>query len=203
MKKIKYFVLLIVFVTTACDFLGNSFTDDRDGRTYKTIKIGNQIWMAENLNYNIGEGSSCFDESDKYCNVYGRLYTSTEAKYACPNGWRLPRVKDWEILLQYLGENAGGKLKATGTSLWKSPNNGATNESGFNALPGGYYEKNFRIISLKGNPYQEMGSVAIWWAFDDDKNKYIIYELDYYSSKVSKGYKLNTSGRASIRCIKN
>ncbi len=109
-----------------------TFTDSRDNKAYKWVKIGSQIWMAQNLNYNIA-GSGC-----NQCETYGRLYTWDAANRACPSSWHLPSDSEWQTLIDYLGGSgvAGGKMKSTGT--WQSPNTDATNSSGFSALPGGF-----------------------------------------------------------------
>ena len=75
----------------------STFTDTRDGKTYKTVKLGEQIWMAENLNYEMDDGvkSWCNGNKQENCDKYGRLYTYKSATYACPPGWRLPEVEEW------------------------------------------------------------------------------------------------------------
>ena len=116
-----------------------SFYDDRDGRIYKTVKIGSQIWMAENLNY-ASSGSWCYDNNPMNCSTYGRLYTWEIAKTACPTGWHLPSYNEWNNLIGYLGGYAiaGGKLKSrTG---WTRSNISTSNDSGFSGLPGGYID---------------------------------------------------------------
>lgn len=128
---------------------------DADGNVYPIVRIGDQWWMAANLNTTTspdGEAVAgyCYDDNEENCEVYGRLYTWEEAMSAsteesaqgiCPTGWHIPSDSEWEILINHLGGEsvAGGKIKEAGTLHWKSPNSGATNESGFNALPTGFY----------------------------------------------------------------
>lgn len=156
---------------------GMPFTDSRDDQSYETVKIGNQCWMAENLNIGTRiDGSSsqsnnitiekhCYDNSEDNCNVYGGLYqwnemmgynTTAGIQGICPDGWHLPTDAEWEALTIYLGgeSEAGGKMKEAGTSHWMDPNIGATNSSGFTALPGGYGLGGFGSESNEG----------YWWS---------------------------------------
>jgi len=156
----------------------NGVVKDVDGNSYKTIKIGNQIWMAENLKTThyangdaIPDGTGAGDISgetdpkywfayvDDLNNVttYGRLYTwytVIDSRNVCPDGWHVPTDTEWTTLTDYLGGTsvAGGKLKETGTTHWTTPNTGATNETGFTALPGGYRSNNgaFLCIGIYG-----------------------------------------------------
>jgi len=135
---------------------------DYEGNVYQTITIGTQTWMAENLKsttYNDGtpipfvtDGTAwgalstpayCWNNNDEasYKNLYGALYNwhSVNTGKLCPTGWHIPTDTEWTTLTTFLGGvSAGGKLKETGTTHWSSPNTGATNESGFTALPGGH-----------------------------------------------------------------
>ena len=122
---------------------GNTLHDSRDGKTYRTVKIGSQIWMAENMNYD-AKGSKCYKNNPNNCTKYGRMYNWETAMKACPSGWHLPSNGEWDVLHNYAGGSyAGIKLKAR--SGWYSC--GASNYShypycedtyGFSALPGGY-----------------------------------------------------------------
>jgi len=105
------------------------------GQTYKTVKIGDQVWMAENLNYK-AKGSECYDSKPENCGKYGRLYDWNMARSACPGGWHLPFDTEWQTLVDFAGGEkvAGGKLKAN--NGWDEDGNG-TDEYGFSALPGG------------------------------------------------------------------
>ncbi len=139
---------------------GQSFSDPRDNKVYTTVQIGDQCWMAKNLNVGtriIGTSEQtntgaiekyCYGNSEANCDVYGGLYQWDEAmQYSstpggqgiCPTGWHLPTDEEWAALVSYLGgiDVAGGKLKETGFAHWSDPNTGADNSSGFTALPGG------------------------------------------------------------------
>ena len=114
---------------------GSTFKDSRDGKTYKTVKIGSQIWFAENLNF-AAKGSKCYENKDANCAKYGRLYDWTTANKACPAGYHLPTDDEWTALVNYAGgeEKAGKKLKST--VGWDENGNG-TDDFDFRALPGG------------------------------------------------------------------
>jgi uncharacterized protein (TIGR02145 family) len=77
----------------------NTFTDSRDGKPYRFVQIGKQTWMAENLNYETPIGSNCYNDSPQYCQKYGRLYSGSAAKKACPVGWHLPSKDEWLVFI--------------------------------------------------------------------------------------------------------
>ncbi len=138
------------------DITYGSFTDSRDGQSYKTVVVGDQTWMAENLNYNPGTGNSaCYENQTSNCNKYGRLYDWSTAMAACPSGWHLPSDAAWTTLTNYVGGSsiAGTKLKAT--SGWNNNSNG-TDNYGFSALPGGFH-------SPDGSGFRNAGSNGYWW----------------------------------------
>jgi len=144
-----------------CNCVGNLnlFTDPRDGQSYKVVKIGSQTWMQENFNYESASGETwCFGDNNSNCDAYGKLYDWETAGLSAPGGWHLPADAEWTILINFLGgeDEAGGKLKEAGNSHWSSPNTGATNESGFTALPCG------ARVNFTG--YLGFGSYAYFWS---------------------------------------
>jgi len=110
------------------------FIDPRDDKIYKIVKIGDQVWMAENLNYEC-EGSRCYDNDPSNAEEYGRLYDWETAMKACPPGWHIPSKEGWRTLVDYAGgfETSGNKLKAKSGWFFKN----GTDDYGFSALPGG------------------------------------------------------------------
>lgn len=155
---------------------GNTYTDYRDSQQYPTVQIGSQCWMAKNMNYNDGCASSswineadarwcgCFNNVSGNCAVHGKLYQWSAAMAGasveksqgiCPKGWHVPSSAEFNTLVTYLGGSsvAGGKLKQAGTAYWASPNTGATNESGFNALASGRRNTNGSGLSIYSGAY--------------------------------------------------
>ena len=138
-----------------------SFTDSRDGRIYKTVKIGTQIWMAENLAYKATSGCWAKNDEASIVNTYGYLYNWYTAKTACPAGWHLPSDAEWQILIDFSGgkTTAGGNLKEAGTTHWDEPNSGATDIYGFTALPGGYRNSE--------EEFSGIGYIGFWWSSNE------------------------------------
>ena len=151
----------VTFTATFADCNLQSFTDPRDGKVYKKVKIGTQEWMAENLNYETGN-SWCYNNNSSNCTIYGRIYDWETAKNACPSGWHLPSDAEWTTLTNFLGleSGAGGKMKSTGTQYWLPPNTAATNSSCFSGLPGGY-----RFVD---GTFFLIGSFGYWWSSTED-----------------------------------
>ena len=138
------------------DATNNTLTDLRDGQVYKTVTIGTQVWMAQNLNYlpedTIGTiwsglslcgGGTWKSKMEGDCSIFGRLYetdfTNEKKDSICPNGWSLPTGNQFQKLMSYLGENSANKMKINNDKYWQSGN--ATNESGFSAIPSGVYSR--------------------------------------------------------------
>ena len=195
---------------------------DYDGNIYNAIEIGNQMWMAENLKVTryrngdligttvpatlslLGESSPkyqwAYNGNEDNVAIYGRLYTHyaiTESRGICPTGWHAPTDAEWTTLTDYLGGMtvAAGKLKEAGTSHWISPNTGATNETGFKALPGGRRDDigTFEGIRISGS----------WWTATE------FGSADAFSRALSYNYSRAFSGSnfmkygISVRCIKD
>ncbi|MGF1586295.1 MAG: fibrobacter succinogenes major paralogous domain-containing protein [Bacteroidales bacterium] len=211
------------------ELVNSGFTDTRDGNHYNVVKIGNQIWMANNLKYLpsvVGPGTDSQSTSYYYVydydgtdviaakatsnyGTYGVLYNWTAAMNSsassssnpsgvqgvCPTGWHLPSGAEWTELTDYLcGESiAGGKLKETGTTHWSSPNTGATNETGFSALPGGY---------LHG-AFADIGNFGMWWHASEGNLFFAGYRfVGYEFSEVRKATYSKALG-FSVRCLRD
>ncbi len=197
------------FVWTAAAQTG-IFTDTRDKTVYKTVKMPDgKIWMAENLNINIGT-SWCYGNKDYNCNKYGRLYNWVTAKTACPFGYRLPSNEEWAKLVSAAGsETAGKKLKAT--SGWKgfdgTIGNG-TDDFGFAAMPGG-----IRLITGR---FDGAGANGYWFTSTKRDEPPYFYVRTMFSStdtvEEPEGGADPEDGRygdfreifgASVRCVQN
>jgi len=183
-----------------------SFTDPRDGKTYKTVTIGEQTWMAENLDYMV-TGSKCYGDNLANCNKYGRLYDWNAAMKACPPGWHLPSNAEWDALYRtidgtsgkenpYKSETAGKYLKAK--SGWNSYNeksgNGEDNY-GFAALPGG--------LGNSSGGFSSLGNYGNWWSstkYDGTRayNRFKSYKHD------NAGWETETKSKLfSVRCLQD
>ena len=170
-----------------------TFTDARDGKTYKKVTIATQTWMVENLNI-MADSSVCYGNNESNCEQYGRLYTWNAAMRACPAGWRLPTDEEWTTLMDYVGGEyiAGEKLKST--SGWENNGNG-TDDFGFSALPGGYGNSNGSFVSVGGFGY--------WWsATENDVNHAWERSMNYILEDVGR-YDGEKMGLFSVRCVLN
>lgn len=177
-----------------------TFTDPRDGQVYKYVKIGNQTWMAENLNYKNGN-SCCYDNDPSKCATYGRLYDWPTAMDACPPGWHLPSKYEWDILVNYIGGHsvAGSKMKKTGDKHWSEHNVNVVNSCGFNALPSGFSDMDCKFFIGFGR--NRNGS---WWSSIKDNNSIAWgYQIFNHDSFIQMSGFLILDTRLSVRCIKN
>lgn len=194
---------------------------DQDGNTYKTIVIGTQTWMAENLRTTkYRDGSSIPNVTSPrawidlttgaYCNynntgnidtiaTYGRLYNwyaVTDSRNIAPAGWHVPTDAEWSTLINYLGgESVGDKLRETGNTHWHSLNTGTNNETGFTALPGGYRGEGMAFLSI--------GYGGVWWsATEVNSERAWFRSLGYVGSEVSRSYYGKEIG-ISVRCVRD
>ena len=223
---------------------GGTFTDFRDNNSYDWIRIGDQVWMAENLRAtkysdgsvisnveansewealgNDGKAFCWYDNSISNGDTYGALYTwaaamngaaSSDANPSgvqgvCPDHWHFPSDSEWEELEMFLGmsqdhadgfglrgTDEGGKLKETGTINWYSPNTGASNMSGFSAIPGGcrHYEGIFKWLGM---------SATYWTATNYDDSEALEHYMEYDHAKISKYHTEKVYGM-SVRCLKD
>jgi len=217
--------VLISFLATGCKKDEDDDPDaikDGDGNVYTALTIGTQVWLTENLKttrYNDGTavplvtddvawenlstpGFRWYDNNaSANKNTYGALYNwfAVNTGKLCPTGWHVPTDAEWTDLITFLGgaSEASGKMRDTGTTHWKSPNTGATNESGINALPGGFRQSN--------GSFTKLGEFGVWWsstenssATDSAWERYLVYDFNnaYRGSDIKRlGF--------SVRCMKN
>lgn len=198
---------------------------DYDGNIYDSIRIGNQTWLKQNLKTthyrngdfipnvtdttswsNLTTGAYCdYNNIPSNSTTYGRLYnwyTVNDTRNICPVGWHVPSDSEWTILETYLGgwTIAGGKLKEVGTSHWQSPNAGATNETGFTALPGG-----FRNINGTGTNwiYNYIGNSGFLWSSTESTTTLASRKYLYYNQSGLSNNSNNKKYGFSVRCIKD
>ena len=195
----------------------NCFKDERDGQTYRMVKIGNQVWMAENMNYETA-GSYCYNDADSNCTKYGRLYTWAAAmdsagtwsangkgcgykktcsptypvRGVCPEGWHLPTQAEWKALFTAVGDSStvGKMLKSI--SGWNDSGNG-TDSYAFSALPAGYWD----------GYYTYEGSAAFFWSSTEYNGYYAYYMyLGYYFDHAGLDDH-RKDDRFSVRCVRD
>jgi uncharacterized protein (TIGR02145 family) len=197
---------------------------DIDGNGYNIVLIGDQIWMAENLevtHYNNGDeiptgysssgwsnisigAYAVYNGNPINANIYGNLYnwySVNDEREICPEGWDVPTDNKWTELTDFLGDNAGGKMKATGTiegddGLWYAPNTGATNESGFNGLPAGYR------YGHSGN-YTSIGNYGYFWSASASSPGNAWYQTQHYDNSIVGRNDMNKPCGLTIRCVRD
>ena len=191
-----------------------------NGKKYQTVMIGNQWWVTENLREteyrdgsvipkvtskskwtNLKTGAYCaYDNKESNADKYGYLYNwfaVNDSRNIAPSGWHVATDEEWQNLIDYLGgpSVAGGKIKEAGTSHWSSPNSGATNESGFSALPGGHR------TGFGGCLY--LGNLAQFWSSEERRGGYAWARfLDRFNSGVERRIDSRRSG-LSVRLIRD
>jgi uncharacterized protein (TIGR02145 family) len=209
------------------NYESGSFTDDRDGQEYDWVKIGKQIWMADNLNIGriiyVIDGKItdcsieklCYDNKEENCRIYGGLYSNQVIDFytpdeggqgICPDGWHIPAESEWQVLVDYLGgpEVAGSAMKEAGITHWKKPNKGATNSSGFTALPGGNggYDYGDNIYSNLGKGccfWSSTGSFSLIAALTNDFRTVCLLKN---KTGIARDSSFGKSAH-SVRCVKN
>jgi uncharacterized protein (TIGR02145 family) len=203
----------------------NGIVKDIDGNFYRTTKIGTQVWMAENLKVTqcndgtpipLVEDAAAWDglltpayrwfndDATVYMDTYGALYNwfAVDECNLCPSGWHVAGIADWTLLITYLGGAgiAGGMLKEADTLHWAAPNAGATNGSGFTALPGGWGDAVF-------DPLSGWGLYSFWWsATESSPQSAYCCDVSYLGTNIScYGYSetFNKKFGYYVRCLKN
>jgi uncharacterized protein (TIGR02145 family) len=191
---------------------------DTDGNVYGTVKIGNQVWMTENLRttkYNddsniplVTDGTAwsnldtsgyCWYNNDSTANAqtYGALYNwyTVNTNKLCPTGWHVPTDAEWTVLTDYLGVLAGGRLKETGTAHWNDPNTDAINDSKFTALPGGARYNN--------GTFNHIGSFGYWWiATEGNAIRAWYLRMRYNADYIDRNI-YDKLGGFSVRCLRD
>jgi len=193
---------------------GEEFTDTRNQEVYKTVIIGEQIWMARNLNFSVEKNSLCYGNDTINCRKYGRLYDWAAAmniseeydtvtythpskhQGICPSGWHLPSDTEWQTLVEYIGTNVGVKLRAK--EDWSDKNDRGDDDYGFAAKPSGFYFSGFRDMV-------EENEIGYWWSSTEfilDKNLQAYYRDVNTADELSQKKALKTYMFA-VRCVKD
>lgn len=183
------------------------FVDIRDGEKYKIVRIGSQIWMAENLRYKPSNAVRHYNDNETFNTTFGYLYSQEEAKVSAPIGWHLPTTSEWFQLIHYVQtQNGDGALLLKSTTGWKD--NGTTSGNGtdaydFNALPGGVCNTDltsgvvtFALMTEEGN----------FWTTDLYETYPVFIRFLYSSDNIANAWysnKTNIFSRKSVRCIKD
>jgi len=194
---------------------GAELIDSRDRQTYQTVIIGDQTWIARNLNFDTGN-SKCYGDKPVNCTTYGRLYdwatamdlddslNTTRYEYVprsqgiCPDGWHLPSDAEWQTLVEYVGTNAGVKLRAT--SGWIDKADNGDDDYGFSAMPSGFYysEDNPKFKDMEAG-----NQIGYWWSSTEYNDKQSYYREichDYYNVSKVNAFK---TYMFAVRCIKD
>ena len=215
MKKTLLIILPLLLI------VGCSNVTVIDGNKYKTVQIGDQVWMAENLKVshyrngdaiptghsesewsNLSTGAyAVYGGNESNADTYGYLYNwyaVDDSRNIAPEGWHVPTDAEWTILTDYLGGSnvAGGKMKEAGMSHWWSPNTGATNESGFTALPGGYRGGYY-------GDYNVMGHFGVFWSSTEYSSRYAWSRLLSCNYSDVDRFSYDKQDGFSVRCLRD
>lgn len=216
-KKIFVVISVLFFILTSCgnensasagnegeigttgeyDSASNTVKDLRDGQTYKTVKIGDQVWMAENLGH---ETTSSICGEKEFLTLFGCRYSWNEAKTVCPVGWHLPSQAEWNTLIEFVGDSLTAEkiLKATNTWSNKGHYKDGTDDYGFTALPGGVR------LPQRGKTHQTfVNSGAFFWSateVDDDESITLVLR---YENDAATLFENDKDAGVSVRCVKN
>ena len=210
----------VAFVQPAYAVKGEMI-DERDGQTYKTVTIGTQIWMAENLKFEYNKGSAksfCYNDDEDYCSIYGLLYTWSAAvdsaasfsngckgcgvgkiynpsgtiRGICPSGWHLPSIDEWKTLFAAVNRGDSAAIRLKSTDFWSSDCNGL-DSYGFSVLPAGWR-------NILGNYLSESNFAEFWISMDNQK-RYAYYAEVTLSDEVFINDSAYKDNAFSVRCI--
>ncbi|MCL2283110.1 MAG: hypothetical protein FWC26_07315 [Fibromonadales bacterium] len=195
---------LMVFAIGACEEkksqVGSTSTsNDADkSATEKIVKIGNQVWMSENLN-DASKGGKCYENKPENCEKYGRLYTWEEAMKSCPSGWNLPNNAEWQTLVDFAGGDgiAAKKLKAKkGWNDYDGKSGNGADYFGFSALPGG--------IGSPFGKFFNVGNYGYWWSSSSESNSNnACFRGIHYDDYFALGGETDKTALFSVRCVKD
>jgi uncharacterized protein (TIGR02145 family) len=219
MQRIDYLIVLLLLLNLPATLYSQTVRD-ADGNYYSTVKIGEQVWMVENLRttkFNDGTpipvitGTETWKQmkSPAFCwfnneasnkDLYGALYNwyAVKTEKLCPNGWHVPAASEWDKLISFAGgeEVAGEKLKEIGFEHWKNSLVRATNEYGFTAIPGGMRFDDGAFPTF-GNSY------GVWWTTTGFSTYYAWNRGMFFADgKIYRGHDHMRCGY-SVRCLKN
>ncbi len=175
------------------EIVKGTMTDERDSRNYKTVVIGSQTWMAQNLNYKTAN-SFCYSEQKNYCSMYGQMYKWADAMKACPSGWHLPTETEWRTLFTAVGGDRVAGLVLKSSVGWNSNGNG-TDAYSFSAVPGGN----------RGHygGYAAEGFGASYWSSTENSTTGAYFVSLYYKDDDAV-LEVNTKQCGySVRCVKD
>jgi uncharacterized protein (TIGR02145 family) len=197
-------------ITLEQQVMSGTFIDERDDQTYRWVRIGSQVWMAENLNWSGDDGDFgwCYGNDVSNCDLYGRLYdwntvmagspsssaSPSGVRGVCPAGWHVPSDAEWTILMNYVGSSASTKLKST--TSWNSGGGGyipGTDDFGFSALPGGHGD---------GSSFGNTSSNGYWWSATEYASDAWVRFMYYDRSDVGRNW-YPKANQISLRCLQD